>query len=221
MSEARSARHGVIFDLDGVLVDSEPVHLAAYQEVLAGHGVRLAAEDYFARYVAYSDREVLEALLPAARVDTALAAKAARYLELAAAGLPAFPDGLALVRRAAPFALALATGSSRAEAALALRGLGIADRFSAVVAREDCARCKPDPEPYRRAAACLGLPAARCVAIEDSPGGVQAAKAAGLRCVAVRHWCTAERLREADVVVETLDAVDLGRVFGLRGCHVG
>jgi len=208
---------GVVFDLDGVLIDSEPLHLRAYQAVLAGYGVSLTREDYYARYIVYPDREVLEQLLPDRRaVQAAMAAKQQRYLELIGTGPPAFADGLALLARMDGWRVALATGSRREEAELSLRALGIRHRFQTVISWEDCLRGKPDPDPYLRAAEGLGLPAGRCVAVEDAPGGVRAAKAAGMRCVGVTHSCSRERLREADLVVEDLAGLDLAGV--LAGC---
>jgi len=205
---------GVVFDLDGVLVDSEPLHLRAYQEVLGGYGRSLSRQEYYARFIVYSDREVLEQLLPdRGAIEVAIAAKQQRYVELVGAGPPAFADGLALLHRMDGWRVALATGSRREEAELILRGLGIFDRFRAVVTADDCAQGKPDPEPYLRAAQGLGLPVGRCVAVEDAPGGVRAAKAAGMRCVGVTHSCPRERLREADLVVDDLAGVDLAAIL--------
>ncbi len=112
---------GVVFDLDGVLIDSEPLHLRAYQEVLAGCGRWLSRQEYYARFIVYSDREVLEQLLPdRGSVEAAIAAKQRRYLELVGAAPPAFADGLALLGRTDGWRVALATGSRREEAELIL-----------------------------------------------------------------------------------------------------
>jgi beta-phosphoglucomutase len=209
---------GVIFDLDGVLIDSEPLHYRAFRDVLAPYGVAVTEGEYYAKYLVYSDREVLERLLPDRKaLDEAVAAKERRYWELLEAGAPAFPDGLALLAGAAGWRVGLATGSIRREAELALRCLGIRERFGAVVAREDYRRGKPDPEPYLRAAEALGLPPRRCVVVEDAPGGVRAAKAAGMACVAVTHSCPRERLEEADLIVDDLAAVVLASLLADGG----
>jgi HAD superfamily hydrolase (TIGR01509 family) len=202
---------GVIFDMDGVLIDSEPIHCRAFQDVLAAYAVTLTERQYFESYLVYSDREVLERLLPAGQsLDVAVAAKERRYLTLLAAGIPAFPDGVALLAKCDGWRVGLATGSNRREAELALRTLGICQRFACIVAREDYDKGKPDPEPYLRAAQGLGLSPRRCVVIEDTPGGLRAARAAGMVAVAVTHSCPREHLGEADLVVEDLAAVDLG-----------
>ena len=209
---------GVIFDMDGVLINSEPLHCRAFQDILAPHGVEVTEEEYYAKFLVYSDREVLERLLPDARVlDGAVAAKERRYWELLEAGVPAFRDGLALLARTDGWRVGLATGSIRREAELVLGCLGIRERFDAVVAREDYGKGKPDPEPYLRAADALGLSPRRCVVVEDAPGGVRAAKAAGMACVAVTHSCPRERLVEADLVVADLAAVELASLLADGG----
>jgi len=200
----------VIFDMDGVLINSEPLHFLATQEVLAMYGVAMSEADYFGRYIVYSDWEIMELLLPDASARPAAAqAKSRRYLELVASGIPPFPDGLGLLMRTDGWRVALATGSMRHEAELALGSLGIRERFQAIVTREDCVNGKPNPEPFLRAASGLGVSPTRCVVIEDSPGGIQAAKAAGMACVAVTHSCARAQLLEADLVVDDLGNVDL------------
>lgn len=213
----------VIFDMDGVLINSEPLHFLATQEILAMHGVEMSEADYYGRYIAYSDWEIMELLLPDAPArPAATQAKSRRYLELVASGIPPFPDGLGLLMRTDGWRVALATGSMRHEAELALGSLGIRERFHAIVTREDCVNGKPHPEPFLRAAGELGVCPARCVVIEDSPGGIQAAKSAGMACVAVTHSCAREQLREADLVVDDLGRVDLRVLLSEGGGdHVG
>ena len=200
----------VIFDMDGVLINSEPLHFRATQEILATYGVAMSEADYFGRYIVYSDWEIMELLLPDASARPAAAqAKSRRYLELVASGISAFPDGLSLLTRPDGWRVALATGSMRNEAELALGSLGIRKHFHVVITREDCVHGKPNPEPFLRAAGELGVAPARCVVIEDTPGGVQAAKAAGMTCVAVTHSCPRAQLSGADLVVDDLGGVDL------------
>jgi len=213
----------VIFDMDGVLINSEPLHCQATQEILALYGVTMSEADYFGRYIAYSDWEIMELLISEASARPAAAqAKSRRYLELVGSGVPPFPDGLGLLMRTDGWRVALATGSMRCEAELALTALGVRDRFQTIVTREDCVNGKPDPEPFLRAAAGLGVQPTRCVVVEDSPGGVRAAKAAGMACVAVTHSCPRDTLLEADLVVDDLADVDLGAVLpAARGSHAG
>lgn len=209
---------GVIFDLDGVLINSEPLHCQAFQEVLGSYGVTVTDRDYYTHYIVYSDREVLERLLPDRQaLAAAVAAKERRYWELVEAGVSPFQDGLALLAKTDGWRVGLATGSIRREAELALRSLGVRDRFDAIVVREDCRKGKPDPEPFLRAAEGLKLPARQCVVIEDTPGGVQAAKAAGMIAVAVTHSCSRSQLIGADLVVDDLGSVNLEGIFAPGG----
>lgn len=209
---------GVIFDFDGVLIDSEPLHLRAFQEILPAFGRRLTEQEYYAQYIVYSDREVLERLLPAGEtLEAALVAKERRYRELVEAGVPVFQDGLTLLSQTDGWQVGLATGSLRPEVERILRSLGIRERFGTIVTREDCRNGKPDPEPFLLAARALGLAPHRCVVIEDTPGGVQAAKAAGMACVAVTHSCRRDSLVGADLVVDDLAAVPLAAVLGDGG----
>jgi HAD superfamily hydrolase (TIGR01509 family) len=209
-----SGARGVIFDFDGVLVDSEPLHARAFQDVLAMYGRTLTDEEYYANYIVYSDREVLERLLPSGKVlEAALAAKVRRTRELMEGGVPVFQDCLALLTRTDGWRVGLATGSIRREVERVLQSLRIHDRFATIVTREDCEKGKPDPEPFLRAAWGLGLHPRQCVAIEDTPGGIQAAKAAGMACIAVTHSCPRESLAQADLVVDDLSAVHLASVL--------
>ena len=209
-----SGERGVIFDFDGVLVDSEPLHVRAFQDVLAAYGRTLTDEEYYANYIVYSDREVLERLLPPGEVlEAALEAKVRRYQELMEGGVPVFQDSLALLARTDGWRVGLATGSIRREVERALQQHRIRDRFATIVTREDCERGKPDPEPFLRAARGLGLHPRQCVAIEDTPGGIQAAKAAGMACVAVTHSCPRASLADADLVVDDLSTVHLAAVL--------
>ena len=205
----------LVFDLDGVIVNSEPLHLEAFRRTLAPFGMALTDEEYYRTYVASTDREAFERALGEQRdaVATAVAEKQRIFWELFRDHVQAFPDALALLGRIPEtMPLALATGATGSEADHALRALGIRDRFIALVAAEDYRRGKPDPEPYRMAADRLGVPARACLAIEDTREGIRAARGAGMVCVAVAHTHPAAHLAEADLVVHTLDEVDLAAV---------
>jgi beta-phosphoglucomutase len=214
----------LVFDLDGVLVNSEPLHLEAFRRALVPFGVALSDEEYYRTYVAFTDREAFARALagrPEA-VARGVAEKQRIFWELFRDHVQAFPDALALLGRVpANLPRALATGATASEADHALRALGIRQRFAALVAAEDYRRGKPDPEPYRLAADRLGLPPAACLAIEDTRDGIRAARAAGMVCVGVAHTHQVAELAEADVVVETLDELDLTCVAARFRCDGG
>jgi beta-phosphoglucomutase-like phosphatase (HAD superfamily) len=205
----------LVFDLDGVIVNSEPLHLEAFRRALAPFGVALTEEEYYRTYVAYTDREAFERALagPPEAVALGVAEKQRIFWAMFRDHVQAFPDAMALLGRIpGELPLALATGATGGEADHALRALGIRDRFAALVAAEDCRRGKPDPEPYRLAADRLGVPPQACLAIEDTREGIQAARAAGMVCVGVAHTHPPEALAEAHLVVRSLDEVDLEAV---------
>lgn len=217
----------LIFDFDGVIADSEPLHLTAFQETLAVHGITLGREEYYARYLGFDDHDaIVEALGTAGRpaapetVRTLMADKATRFLALARAA-SLLPGVDRLVREAAArVPLAIASGALRLEIELVLANAGLADAFSAVVSAEDVRAGKPSPEGFLAALGRLrarvpDLAPAECVVVEDSPPGVEAARRAGMRCVAVTSSVARAALAQADLVVSSLEEVGWDRLASL------
>ncbi len=212
----------VLFDFNGVLVDDEALHLAGFNAALAPRGIVISPEAYDARYIGFDDRGAFTAMLAdhgeapsAASVAALIAAKSVVYADLAARSLRVFDGAAALVRAAAEVApVAIVSGALRGEIDVALALMGVAGCVRTIVAAEDVAACKPDPEGYRLGLARLAgdLDAARCVALEDSVAGIAAARGAGLAVVGVAHSHPAAMLREAGatLVAERIGDVDVG-----------
>jgi HAD superfamily hydrolase (TIGR01509 family) len=194
MDSSPSAGPGpaVVFDLDGTLVDSEPAYYEAGRRVLARHGVPDFSWEEHAEFIGTGTRETLAALRsrhglePSA--DELLAEKNAVYLELAPA-VEAYPEmrKLAGMLRADGRPLAVASGSSRAAIEAVLAGTGLDAYFGTTVSAEEVARGKPEPDVFLAAALLLGVRPAECVVLEDAPPGVEAARRAGMSCVAVPY----------------------------------
>ena len=190
----------VLFDMDGVVVDSEPIHEAALVELYAARGWPVEDPRFFA-LKGRSGADVFAELAARHGTDAdALAAdKHARYGALFAVrgalvpGVAAVLD--ALVARGVP--LALATSAHRAEARTALDRFGVTGAFRALVTADDVARSKPHPEPYLRAASALGVDPARCLVVEDTVHGVRAGVAAGATVAAITGTFPAALLRDA------------------------
>ncbi len=205
----------IVFDFDGVLADSEPLHLMAYQQVLSAHGVTLTREEYYDRYLGYDDVGVFTKLgeangwgLDERQLDALIAAKGRVFDETIASTDVLFPGAAACVERmSAAFPLGIASGALRHEIEAILRRNRLAEHFRFIVASGDTPASKPAPDPYRRASELLGLPAAACLAIEDSVWGIESAKAAGMSCVAVTHTYPRESLGPADRVVSSLNEI--------------
>jgi beta-phosphoglucomutase len=203
----------IVFDFDGVLVDSEPLHLRAYQEVLEPLGISLPREEYYASYLGYDDEGAFRAIAAARRWpldDTQLreliAAKARVYDEIIASGDVFYPGATACITRlAAKYPLGIASGAQKQEIETLLAASRLAHHFRFVVASGDTAAGKPAPDPYRRAAELHGLPAGECLAIEDSRWGIASAKTAGLWCIGIANTYPVTELLEADAVISSLD----------------
>jgi beta-phosphoglucomutase len=220
---------GVVFDFDGVLVDSEPLHFRALQGCLLPEGIAIDESEYYARYAAYDDRTAIRLALEghgtpydADRVDTVAKRKAVLFEELQS-GIPFFPGAAELVRALArEMPLAIASGALRSEIERILAAGGLRECFRAVVGAEDVARTKPDPMPYASAVALLareapGLRPEECVAFEDTMAGIASARAAGLRVVGVTNTYPAAKLGAAHRVVGSLAGLaraDLDALFG-------
>jgi len=214
MADARPIE-AVVFDMDGVLVDSEPIWRAVERDVFAGVGIDVTDDDLLptmgvrvADVVARwhrrhpwdepSREQVAETIVE--RVAETIERQGA--LNEGAAGAIDFIGGLGL-----PMALASSSPMRLIRAVLSMGGL--TDRFDAVLTAEDEARGKPDPAVYLSAARRLGVMAERCLAVEDSINGVRSAKAAGMACVAVpARGMGDDGFGEADLVLDSLGQFD-------------
>jgi beta-phosphoglucomutase-like phosphatase (HAD superfamily) len=212
----------IVFDFDGVLANSEPLHFRAYREVLAAEGVTLTENEYYARYLGYDDRGAFEAIGVdrgrswSADAISALVERKAHTLEtLETAGDLLFPGARAAVEAsAAALPIAIASGARTAEILRALGHAGLAELFTAIVGAEATARSKPAPDPYLKAVALLRerrgpLSPRECVAVEDSQWGLESARAAGLKTVGVTQTYDAASIGPADLVIPSLLQFDL------------
>lgn len=205
---------GVVFDCDGTLADTETLSARAWREVLARRGVEVTDADHtaiigrawphgFEHFSARADLGDIDAFRAELRAQSA---------EIYADGLELFPDAVAtlLALTAAGVPVAVASSSSRAHVLRCLERGGLGDHVSAVVGADDVREHKPHPEPYRMAAAAIGVDPTRCTAVEDTPIGVASARAAGTFTVAVeRGVVDPAGLVSADRVVAELDVAAL------------
>lgn len=188
---------GIIFDFDGVIVDSEPVHEAALLEAARTLGMSFTHQQYLDELIGFDDRDFYPALcrLNARSVvqsewQSFFAAKKPAVKKALASGAAApYPGTIRLIneaiRREVP--IAVCSGALRAEIEIVLDALSLRSVFRAIVSADDVAHSKPDPAGYRMAAKSLGLDPAECAAIEDTPTGCQSAIGAGVAVVAVGH----------------------------------
>lgn len=219
----------IIFDFDGIIVDSEPIIMKLTHEMAAQEGWSVSEEEYYRTYLALDDRGIVEHLFTShgcavdpARVEELLNWKSREYGNIIENGLPTLPGAVEFVRQAAKaWPLAIASGSARSEIEYLLGKLGLRDLFRIIASADDCQRSKPDPEVYLKALAGMNtlpefqespLRASECLAIEDAPGGIDAAHAAGMRCMGLAHSRATEHLENADWAFSGFQEVDLGAI---------
>lgn len=211
----------VVFDFDGVLADSEPLHLRVYQELLALEGITLPPAEYYSRYLGFDDVGVFEALardkglrIENGRLDELIARKTTLFQRRAAAQHVLFPGAAAAVQAiSAHCPVAIASGALRADIETILRTTQLASIFSVIVAAGETPEGKPAPDPYTRALALLAdhhrtaVRPDRAVAVEDSHWGLESARAAGLRTIAVTTSYEARDLGASDLIVPDISHV--------------
>jgi beta-phosphoglucomutase len=214
----------VVFDFDGVIVDTEPLHYEAFQRLLEPLGRGFSWDRYVETYMGFDDRDAfIEAfkangtVLSATALQDFIDRKAELFQEIIRDGITAYPGVVDLIRniRTSSTPLAICSGALRSDIVPVLETLGITDCFDVIVTAEDVAQSKPDPECYRLAHArinefwSLDLTPGQLLAIEDTPAGIAAAQGAGLRVIAVTNSYPATHLPRADLIVETLDPAEI------------
>lgn len=219
----------LILDFDGIVVDSEPVILKLTQEMAAQEGWVVSKEEYYRDYLAFDDRSIVKHLflshgkaINERKIDELVAWKARAYAKHIQDGLSPLPGAVEFIRNAHKhYPLAIASGSMRGEVEYLLEKLDLRDPFQVLATADDCTRSKPDPEVYLKALEGLQralrpeaspLRPRECLAIEDAPGGIQAAHAAGLRCLALPFSRPRGELHEADWFFNSFSEIDLEQI---------
>ncbi len=202
-SPVRPAR-AIVFDMDGVVLDSMPAHLRTWQQALAPLGIELAADDLYPLEGMPTERtaqRLTEKLLgqPCSEDEARRLAEAKRayFRQTFEPKLVPGVGPLLYDLQGRGYRLGLVTGSARRVVDESLAPTGVAGLFDAGVAGDEVMHGKPDPEPYRLAAERLGLSPAECLAVENAPLGIRSARAAGMACVALQTTLPAARLAEA------------------------
>ena len=205
----------VIFDFDGVIVDSERLHWAAFNAVL---GSPVSWSDYIDKLIGFDDRDAFAYLFPnigKVELGSLIVKKAAAFqILLESDGAAALPGAVELIERlSGKLPIAICSGALRGDILPIIGSLGIEHAFDTIVTAEDTPASKPDPAPYRLAAEKLG--ATYGLAIEDTPAGIASARGAGLKVLAVTNSYEREFLSEADLIVNSLEGITLEQLTGI------
>ncbi len=199
----------VIFDLDGVIIDSEPLHKRAWKVVFEEKRIFLRDEE-LAESIGTTDHSLLKRIIRENNLDPDWGKwyekKGEKYKALLKNNLQVFPGATSLIKKLSErYSLALASSAWRENIEFVLNKLRLTKYFKVVMGREDAGNHKPHPEVYLLAGERLALPSHKCIVIEDSRVGIRAARGAGMKCIAVANSFPPPRLREADLVVNTLE----------------
>lgn len=212
----------VIFDFDGVIVDTEPLHYAAFQRTLEPLGLHFSWLEYVETYIGFDDRDAFRhafssngITLTPDRLLQLIEQKAAFFEEVIGLGVSAYPGVLDLIFKlnTQKVPLAICSGALRSDIDPILAMLDITDCFDVIVTADDVAASKPDPECYQLAFQRLlstsnyTFSKEATIAIEDTPAGISAAKAAGLLVCAVTNSYTADRLNQASCIIDSLSSI--------------
>jgi beta-phosphoglucomutase len=211
----------ILFDFDGVLADTEPLHLHTFREVLAEEGLHLNEQDYYAKYVGFDDKGCFQAVysdngrpFTAETIERLVDRKAGMLLTRLKSHHIVYPNIPQFVTMISPrYRLAVVSGALRDEIEYTLDLAGIRDLFEQITAAQDVRHGKPDPEGYLHALYQLNrvtpLTAAECLVIEDTVQGVHAAHAAGMRCLAISNTLSPNELAQAEAVTPRLRGDDI------------
>jgi len=217
-----STLQALIFDFDGVIANTEPLHFAGLRQTLREIGIELSEREYYADYLGYDDRGCFIAALTAnhrptdpAGIAQLMKRKAVAYLESVKHHQVIFPGIPEFVRSASrDYPLAIASGALRHEIEYILEEAGLRKEFVHITSAEDVTKGKPDPEPFLLTWKALqgratGLTTSSCLVIEDSLPGIHGAKAAGMKVLAVTNTHTVQDLHEAHAVTQSLKDTSL------------
>lgn len=212
--ETAEKTKAVIWDMDGVIADTGPYHCKAWQRVFQKRGVKFTEEDFRRNFGQRNDtiiRNTLGEATPQSEVDAIAREKDNNFRNRVRQNIKQLPGAINLIKSLAEhgFKIALASSAPIENIQLITTGLGINNDFQAIVSGREVTEGKPSPQGFLLAAQRLGVEPKNCVVIEDAVAGVTAAKRAGMHCLAVTNTHPKTSLAEADMVVDTLEAVSV------------
>ncbi|MEI7580084.1 MAG: HAD family phosphatase [bacterium] len=203
----------ILFDMNGVIVNDEPLQEEAFRKVLATQfQIKLAHEDYLLHFAGKTDLAGFQSILTTYHeLDFAelLTKKFQIYQHLTRQSIPIYPEVVAVINKLREkFPVALVTAASKKEVIPVLKSAKLENAFKVILTAEDFTHHKPDPEPYRKACELLNVNPENAIVIEDSPSGVQSAKAAGCYCIGILNTHSRENLQSADLVVKSYKEIE-------------
>jgi beta-phosphoglucomutase len=205
----------ILFDLDGVIVDSEMQHYQAFKSTFSEYGIALSKQQFKDSFIGKTDKASFidffgESKSPPIELNELMTKKSRYYARLIQENVPAYPDAITCITalKAQQQLMGLVTGSLMQEVKALLEGLDLATMFTVIITAEDVIDSKPSPEGYLKAAKVLSVSPENCLVVEDAPKGVSAARSANMHCLAVTHTYPAAMLDGATAIVDQLRITD-------------
>lgn len=210
----------VLWDMDGIIADTAPYHFQAWQEIFQKRRVKYSEEDFKRNFGKRNDtiiRNIVGEGISSEEVDAIAVEKEAAFRQKVAPNLKPLPGAIELIRSLKEYGIKMALASSATieNIQLITRGLGINDCFDVIVWGREVTEGKPSPQGFLLAAKRLGVEPGNCLVIEDAIAGISAAKRAGMKCLAVTNTHPEASLMEADLVVDTLEKINMADLAGL------
>lgn len=207
-----STGKAVIWDLDGVIVDTAPFHFAAWRKIVEGRGRNYTKEDFQESFGRRND-DILCSLfedISSGEIESLSQRKEEIFRSLVRNNVKPLPGVLRLmdILDQQRFSIALASSAPYGNIELMLSEIGIKDRFHSIIGSDEVSKGKPDPEGFLKAAERVEVAPERCIVIEDAPSGVEAAKDCGMKCIAITNTHPRQALAGADLVVDNLESVN-------------
>jgi len=219
----------IVFDFDGVIVDSEPAHYKAFLAIAKPLGMEFSYDEYLREYVGFDDRDAFRHIFAKlgqpeptdAKLAQLIEDKARAFEDIVDQGMDTIPGVLDLIAeaRAASFPIAIASGATRRDIDHILKGLKITGGFDPIITADLVAHSKPDPTSYALAVEglakrlpALNLQPGECLSIEDTAAGIASARGAGLMSLGLTTTGTADKLHQAQRVIPNLEGVTLAKL---------
>ncbi|MGH7884991.1 MAG: HAD family hydrolase [Thermodesulfobacteriota bacterium] len=214
----------LIFDFDGVIVDSEPLHFKVFQRVLEDEGIYLSKEDYISKYLAYDDKTFFSRSLSdfgkyknPDQISKLINKKSKMFETLIRTEIKVFPGVLNFLKKVnEKYPSAIGSGALRSEIVLILKYTGLAEYFDFIVSADEVENCKPDPQVYLKVLNQFNIGRGKkllpieCLVFEDALHGIAAAKSAGMNCVGVSNSYSGDEILGADFVISSFEKIDEG-----------
>ena len=214
----------VIWDMDGIIADTSQYHHKGWQIVFRKRGINYTEADFRRNTGKRSDtiiREVLGEKIPQNEITEIIQEKDATFRQLMGGNIKLFPGVLKLITslKEHDFKIAIASSAPMENIRLITQSLKIDNYFDAIISGWEVTKGKPHPQTFLLAAEKLGVETEDCIVIEDAISGVTASKRAGMRCIAVTNTTSREELREADLIIDTLEEITVDDLTGLLDQH--